>query len=100
MYWNVTDKERLILAFESAKNADLLEKFLEDLFTEKELLLYIKRLKAACLIQDGASYKQIQTITGLGPATIAQISKKLKNKEGGFREILKKLNPNGESYFD
>lgn len=100
MYWNLQDKERLIEAIELAKTNKILENFLKDLLTEKEMATCIKRLKAACLIRDGAPYKQIENITGLSSTTIARISKILANKEGGFYKILHEFTSKNPSYFD
>ena len=100
MYWNLTDKERLIKAIKTANTPDLLKDFLDDLLTEKEIELLTKRLRVACLLFECVPYSQIQKFTGLNPNSITRISKKLKNKQGGFRVILRKMNPNGKSYFD
>ncbi len=90
MYWNITDEERFFQALEFATDKrELLRNFLSDVLTEKETEQCIHRLKTACLIHDGATYQQIRSITKLSPSTIALISKKLANKEGGFREIIK-----------
>lgn len=100
MYWNITDKERFLQAFELANNRKLLENFLFDLFTEKEMQQCIIRLKAACLLYDGASYEQIRLVTKLSPATIARISKRFKNKECGFSKIISKFASKGPAYLD
>jgi len=52
------------------------------------------------LIRDGVTYKKIQEITGLSSRTIATISQKMANKEGGLQKILKKMNPKGPSYWE
>lgn len=59
MYWNISDKQRLLIAFTLANNPKLLEKFLADILTEKEIRDCEIRLKALCLIHDGASHAQI-----------------------------------------
>jgi len=100
MHWNFKDTERLVRAFILADTTHLLRDFLKDLLTEKEIILFAKRLNAACLILDGAPYSQIQQITGLSSTTIARISKKLIDKRGGFQQIIKKFNPHGRRYFD
>ncbi|MDP3962772.1 MAG: Trp family transcriptional regulator [bacterium] len=102
MYWNITDKERLYQAFELANNRKLLENFLSDILTEKEMEQCIKRLKAACLIHDCASYTQIHLMTKLSPSTIARLSKRFNKQDCGFSQIIKKFlsKGNGRAYFE
>jgi uncharacterized protein YerC len=100
MYWNISDKERLIAAFCVAESDEDIAIFLADLFTAGEIDLCEKRLKAACLIKDGAPYSQIHSITGLSSNTIARISKQLRNKKGGFQRIMELLKQKGPAYFD
>jgi uncharacterized protein YerC len=100
MYWNLLDDERLIAAFRAADTPHLIRDFLKDLLTEKELELFARRFKAACMIHDGASYSEVRQFTGLSPNTIAYISKKMADKRGGFQEIIKRMNPHGRRYFE
>ena len=100
MYWNLRDNERLITALYIANTPDLLRNFLKDLLTEKEIELLSRRLRVACLLHDGAPYSEVRKITGLGYATIAQISKKLADKRGGYNSIIRQMNPHGQRYFD
>ncbi len=100
MYWNLSEYERLILAFRVANNPHTIRDFLKDLLTEKEITLLAKRLTAACMLKDRASYTQIRNFTGLSPSTIVGISKKLADQHGGFQQIIKAMNPHGRRYFD
>ena len=100
MYWNITDKERLITAFTLADNHNLVEKFLADLFTEKELETCVTRLKGMCLLHDGASYKQIEKMTRLSSATIARLAKRVADRDGGFQDIIRRFKKSGRAYFD
>ena len=100
MYWLYTDEERLFKAFRLANSDYLLSELLRDLFTEKELKLFAKRFKCACMILDGATYDTIREATGCSSTTISWISKKLINKNGGFQEIIGRFNPHGRRYFD
>ena len=100
MYWNITDKERLITAFTMADKHDLVKRFLYDILTEKEIRECEIRLKAMCLLHDLATYTQIQSITGLAPATIARLSKKVNNRKSGFVEIIEKFKKIGPAYSD
>lgn len=102
MYWNINDEERLYQAFELANNRQLLIDLLFDLLTENELEQCKLRLKAVCLLHDGASYTQITKATKLSPTVIARLSKLLKEKNSGLLQIIKKflLKGHGEAYFD
>jgi uncharacterized protein YerC len=103
MYWNISDKERLLEAFElAATNRKLLESFLADLFTEKEMEQSVQRLRVICLLYDGTPYTHINKWTKLSSATIARLSKKLDNQESGFAKIIEKFlsKGKGRAYFD
>lgn len=102
MYWNLNDEERLYHAFELANSRQLLIDLLYDLLTENELEQCKLRLKAACLLHDGASYTQITKATKLSPTVIARITKQLDEKDSGFSKIIEKFlsKGRGKSYFD
>lgn len=100
MYWNITDKERLVIAFTLAENPEVMEKFLHDLLTENEIKTCETRLRAMCMLKDLASYRQIEKMTGLSSATIARLAKKVDAREGGFQKIIKKFKKQGKPYFD
>ncbi len=98
--WDSIDGERLIRAFRLAETPNILRLFLDDLLTEKELNLFIRRLQAAYLLSLGTPYSFVKISTGLSQTTIARISKQLRDKRAGYNEILIRLNPNGFRYFD
>jgi uncharacterized protein YerC len=102
MYWNISDEERFYQAFELASCRRLLINLLYDLLTEKEMERCILRLKAACLLNDGASYTEIAKVTKLSPTIIARLSKQLQEEDSGFSEIIQKFlsKGGGQSYFD
>ncbi len=100
MYWNLRDEERFIEAIILADNPQLLENFLKDILTEKELQTCSARLKVLCLLRDGVPYRQIQSLTKVGSATIARLSKTALNKESSFNKIIKKFLKKGPSYFE
>ncbi len=103
MYWNLTDKERLLTAFEIAGESKLLEKFVVDFFTKKEIENFEVRLRTFCMLRDRATYTQISSTTGLSPNTIAKLSKITSYHENGIDPILRKFLKKGGSknaYFD
>jgi uncharacterized protein YerC len=98
--WNTVDGERLIRAFRLTRTPDMMRLFLDDLLTENEADLCIRRFQAADMLRIGTPYSFIRNSTGLSPNTIAQISKKMRDNRGGYSEILERLHPNGIRYFD
>ena len=101
MYWNLTEKERLVTAFTlAASDKELMENFLNDLLTEKELKELIMRLHIMCLLKDCASYKKISEYTGASPSTIARLAKKVDKRKSGFQEIIRKFEKLGKAYSD
>ncbi|MDO8529672.1 MAG: YerC/YecD family TrpR-related protein [bacterium] len=77
-----------ILALESGKEA---KKFLRDLLTEREIIEFGNRWKAARMLSEKISYPKIQTETGLSSRTIARISNWLKNGKGGYQLVLNRI---------
>ena len=101
MYWNVTDKERLFIAFEIAgQDSQLLREFLGDFFTEKEKKIFIARMRALCMLSDSASYSEIREITHLSFATIARLVKTINNRDVGIPRVIKKFRQKGRKYID
>jgi len=89
--WNNQKTKELIeaiLAIEKEKEA---KAFLRDLMTEKEIIEFGNRWKAARMLSDNLSYPKIQKDTGLSTRTIARISDWLKNGKGGYKSMLKKI---------
>lgn len=67
---------RLGRAIMIIETPNVMRDFLEDIFTEKELLLCANKLKAADLLKQLAPYYIVEQETGLSSATVAKISKK------------------------
>ncbi len=100
MYWNLMDKERLLKAFELANTPVLLEKLLTDLLTKKEITSLEKRLRAACMLKELATYKQIEQMTHLSSKTITFLSKKMSDRDSGLQKILRKFTSKEKSYWE
>ena len=96
MQWS-SRESNLTRAFLSLKNEAETRRFLRDLMTESEIREFSKRLWAAELLQQDVAYTVIEKKTGLSSATIARVSKWLKGKEGGYRDILDRLHHHGVS---
>ncbi len=103
MYWNLTDKNRFAEALKIAGESKLLEKFMADFFTPKELKLFEERLKAFCMLRDNATYRSISSFAKISAATIARLSKITRKEKNGIDPVLRKMVKEGGSkhtYFD
>lgn len=97
MQWTSRESKMLVRAFLDLKSEGEVRRFLRDLMTEGEIREFSKRLWVAELLQQDVAYTVIEKKTGLSSATIARVSKWLKSKEGGYRDILDRLHHHGVS---
>lgn len=91
MNWNTKDNKRLFQAIVSLKNEKEARLFLRDLMTEKEIIEFANRLKAAKMLIDKIPYTAIEEKTGLSSRTIARISKFVFGKNKGYKLILNRM---------
>ena len=70
--------------------------YFEDLCTVKELKDMAQRLDTAILLDQGASYQQINRQVGISTATIGRVSKCLNYGTGGYRTAIDRLNQQEE----
>lgn len=89
--WNNQKTKELIKAILALKKEKEAKEFLRDLMTEKEIIEFGNRWKAARMLSDNLSYPKIQKGTGLSTRTIARISDWLKNGKGGYKLMLNRL---------
>jgi len=92
----ITELMRAIVLF---KNPDESAKFFRDLLTEKELIEFGNRWKAAKMLSKNIKYIEIEKETGLSSTTIARVSKWLNKGMGGYKLILKKVNSHQHKSF-
>lgn len=74
------------------KNRGEAKRFFRDLLTEKELIEFGNRWKAARMLEKNIKYTEIEKETGLSSTTVARVSKWLNNGKNGYKLILKRLN--------
>ncbi len=67
-------------------------RFFRDLLTEKELIEFGNRWKAARMLSRNILYIEIEKETGLSSTTIARVSKWLNNGKNGYKLVLNRLN--------
>lgn len=65
--------------------------FFRDLATVKELETMAERWQVAKLLDQGISYREIAKMTGASTATVTRVAQWLKNGEGGYQKMLKKI---------
>ena len=81
----IEDLFRTILSLDSLMEA---KAFFRDLLTEKEILEFSRRFKAARMLEQGISYVEIQKETGLSSTTVARISKWLSTGMKGYKKMI------------
>lgn len=89
--WDTLDAESLFRAVLNLRNAGEVKNFFRDLLTENEILEFSQRWKAARLLAEGISYREIGRRTWMSPRTIARIQKWLKSGKGGYRLMIGRL---------
>ncbi|KKQ18581.1 MAG: TrpR like protein, YerC/YecD [Berkelbacteria bacterium GW2011_GWA1_36_9] len=88
------DNKKIMELFKAVltlKTSDEARRFFRDLLTEKELIEFGKRWKAARMLSKNIPYVEIEKETGLSSTTVARVSKWLNNGENGYRLVLRKL---------
>lgn len=85
-----------ILALKTRNEA---KRFLRDLLTEKELIEFGNRWKAARMLSQSVLYTEIEKETGLSSTTVARVSKWLNAGKGGYKLMLQKLNHHHNKFF-
>lgn len=90
--WDNKKTEELIETILALETKNEAKKFFRDLLTEKELVEFGNRWKAARMLSNNVPYTKITKETGLSSATVARISKWLKQGMGGYQSMLTKLN--------
>lgn len=98
MKWNTTKNKNLIQAFLSLETEEEAKNFLRDLMTEKEILEFANRLKAAQMLTQKTPYTAIEKETGLSSATVARVSKWLNGRLSGYKNIISKMHHHNSSH--
>lgn len=77
------------------RTAEECYRFFEDLCTVGELHAMAQRFQVAALLHKGATYEQVEKLTGMSSATIARINRFLRYGADGYRLILSRLEAEG-----
>lgn len=102
---NVINKKDIVWKNKSARqfaetlfaidNINLLQDFLRDVMTEKEIIEISSRLEAARMLRAGYKYSDIVSRTKLSSRTVARISDWMKNGYNGYAEVLSRSEHQG-----
>jgi TrpR-related protein YerC/YecD len=92
--------DRLFRAITTLETPEDFYRFFEDLCTVSELQTMAQRFHAAELLDEGATYEEISSETGMSSATISRIKRFLHYGADGYRlaiDRLKELKADNES---
>jgi len=92
--WNNEDSDALFRAVLALRTVDEARRFFRDLLTEKELIEFSHRWKAAWMLDRGVPYKEIERATWMSSTTVARVKRWLASGKGGYRLILARLKGN------
>ncbi len=85
------DLDQFFKAIISLKNEEECYRFFEDICTYPELESISKRLRVAIMLNENATYHEIEEKTGVSTATISRINKCLKYGADGYKMMLERL---------
>ena len=91
----ISSKERnnLYKAFSVAINdQSLFEKFLKDILTPSEYNEIHTRLEIVSMLYKGSTHRNVSDELSIGVGTVNRGALELKDKNGGFYEVLERLN--------
>jgi TrpR-related protein YerC/YecD len=86
------DLQDLFKTIVQLKTRDECQRFFIDLCTPAELAAMADRWKAARLLREGYSYREIYEKSGVSTATVTRVARCLTFGAGGYRLILDRLN--------
>ena len=86
--WKSPEAKRFSQVLSCIDDIALMQAFLRDVMTEKEIREVSTRLKAAALLRAGYTYDQIVKETRLSTRTVARIRDWMDNGAGGYQAIL------------
>ncbi len=87
--WETETAQQLARVLIAIDDLKIMQNFLRDVMTEKEISEISARLEAAKMLQAGKKYTEIIEKTKLSSRTIARISDWIQNGDGGYKNALK-----------
>ena len=86
--WNQQQTAQLSQALCLINDPTIMQGFLSDILTKKEIIDIASRLRAAQMLLEGKTYVLIAQETGLSSRTIARISDWLQNGTNGYQSVI------------
>ncbi len=83
--WNSPSTKQLAVTLAAIDDVKIIQNFLRDAMTEKEITEISARFEAARMLQAGDTYTNIELKTKLSSRTIARISNWLQNGCNGYK---------------
>jgi TrpR-related protein YerC/YecD len=93
--WESKTAQQFAEALLAIDDMQLLQNFLRDVMTEKEIIEISSRLEAARMLQAGSKYTDIVAQTKLSSRTVARISDWMKNGCNGYASVLSQTSHHG-----
>jgi TrpR-related protein YerC/YecD len=90
--WNDAKAQQLVAALLSISDRSIMQNFLRDVMTEKEIIEISARFEAARMLTEGKKYTEIVATTKLSSRTVARISEWLQNGCNGYQAAFKAIN--------
>ena len=88
--WINPESDALFDVILALKDREEAKRFFRDLLTEKEILEFGRRWKAAKMLAAGKGYIDIENATGMSSTTISRINQWLTAGMGGYRMAIAK----------
>ena len=85
------DVSQLVRAFSLVEGEEEIKAFLTDLCTPREVCDLAQRLEVARGLDEGSSYREVQSQTGASSTTVSRVSKALNGEYGGYRRVIVRL---------
>lgn len=90
--WETETAQQFAGVVAAIEDVSVMQDFLRDVMTEKEIIEISSRLEAAKMLQQGKKYTEIIEKTKLSSRTVARISEWMQNGCGGYNAALKTVN--------
>ncbi|MDQ5972340.1 MAG: hypothetical protein QG553_499 [Patescibacteria group bacterium] len=90
--WESDQAQQLAEALVSIDDVQVMQNFLRDALTEKEIIEVGARLQAALMLANGETYTAITRQTKLSSRTVARISDWLKDGCNGYQAVITSVN--------
>lgn len=90
--WEIEQTKQLAGVLAQIDSQAVMQNFLRDILTEKEIVEISSRLEAAKMLSEGKKYLEIIDKTKLSSRTVARISDWLQNGEDGYKTALSLTN--------